>query len=102
MAWQARRGVVVREPCIPFVSGTESILLAAKTHRDWYRAEKGVTEPEIVACVSAHAAIDKACNLMGIRLIKVLGRQQHEGRIGLLPGGGPAWLTCLCVDGRSR
>jgi glutamate/tyrosine decarboxylase-like PLP-dependent enzyme len=52
-------------------AGTESILLAAKTHRDYYRAEKGVTDPEIVACTSAHAAIDKACNLMGIRLIKV-------------------------------
>jgi glutamate/tyrosine decarboxylase-like PLP-dependent enzyme len=50
--------------------GTESIILAAKTHRDYYRT-KGVSKPEIVACVSAHAAIDKACDLLGIRLIKI-------------------------------
>jgi sphinganine-1-phosphate aldolase len=30
-----------------------------------------VTAPEIVACVSAHAAVDKACSLLGIKLIKV-------------------------------
>lgn len=51
--------------------GTESIILAAKTHRDYYRDEKGINQPEIVACVSAHASIDKACDLMGIRLIKI-------------------------------
>jgi len=51
--------------------GTESIILAAKTHSDYYRVEKGITEPEIVACVSAHASIDKACGLMNIRLIKI-------------------------------
>jgi len=53
--------------------GTESIMLAAKTHRDWARAEKGVggQEGEIVACVSAHAAIYKAADLMGLRLVLV-------------------------------
>ena len=51
--------------------GTESIILAAKTHRDYYREEKGITHPEIVVCVSAHASIEKACHLMGIRLIKI-------------------------------
>ncbi|CAM9135617.1 unnamed protein product, partial [Discosporangium mesarthrocarpum] len=33
--------------------------------------ELGVTSPEIVAATSAHAAIEKACSLLGIRLIKV-------------------------------
>lgn len=50
--------------------GTESIILAAKAHRDFFR-ERGVTSPEIVAATSAHAAIDKACTMMEIRLIKV-------------------------------
>jgi sphinganine-1-phosphate aldolase len=27
--------------------GTESILMAVKTHRDWARATKGITEPEL-------------------------------------------------------
>merc|ERR1712146_115246 len=51
--------------------GTESIILAAKIHREWYRTEKSVTEPEIVACETAHAAIDKACEMLGIKLVKV-------------------------------
>lgn len=53
--------------------GTESILLAVKASRDRAWAEKGVgkAEGEIVACVSAHAAVHKAADLMGLRLILV-------------------------------
>lgn len=46
-------------------------MLAAKTHREYYRTNYGITEPEIVACESAHAAIDKACGMLGIRLVKI-------------------------------
>ena len=63
--------------------GTESIILAAKTHRDWAAAVREPTGnmPEIIACISAHAAIDKACELLGIKLIKVaaLPRKVHAG-----------------------
>jgi glutamate/tyrosine decarboxylase-like PLP-dependent enzyme len=51
--------------------GTESILLAVKTHRLYYAEKYNITEPEIIACDSAHAAIDKACELLNIRLIKL-------------------------------
>jgi hypothetical protein len=51
--------------------GTESILLATKTHRQFYCQKYNITEPEIIACESAHAAIDKACDILGIRLIKL-------------------------------
>jgi len=51
--------------------GTESIFMAAKAHREWAKKTKGVTEPEIVAPVNAHAAIDKACEVLGIKLIHV-------------------------------
>ncbi|KAF0685845.1 Aste57867_22320 [Aphanomyces stellatus] len=51
--------------------GTESIVLATKTHRDWFRHAHGITSPEIICAVTAHAAIDKACEMFGIRLIKV-------------------------------
>ncbi|CAI5739159.1 unnamed protein product [Peronospora destructor] len=51
--------------------GTESIFLAAKAHREYYRHKHGITKPEIIACVTAHAAIDKACEILGIKLIKV-------------------------------
>ena len=50
--------------------GTESIMLATKMHRDYYRKTRGITRPEIVCAVTAHAAIDKACATMNIRLLK--------------------------------
>jgi sphinganine-1-phosphate aldolase len=50
--------------------GTESILLAMKTYRDWAHAEKGITEPEVIAPETAHPAFDKAAHLFGIRLIR--------------------------------
>ncbi|MCJ7513105.1 MAG: aminotransferase class V-fold PLP-dependent enzyme, partial [Anaerolineales bacterium] len=50
--------------------GTESILLAMKTYRDWARATKGITAPEIIAPVTAHAAFDKAAQYFGLRLVR--------------------------------
>ena len=40
--------------------GSESILLAMKTYRDWARDKRGITAPEIVLPISAHAAFHKA------------------------------------------
>ncbi|MHB8593005.1 MAG: aminotransferase class V-fold PLP-dependent enzyme, partial [Acidimicrobiales bacterium] len=51
--------------------GTESILLAMRTYRDRARAERGITDPEIVVPVSAHAAFDKAAHYFNIRLVPV-------------------------------
>jgi glutamate/tyrosine decarboxylase-like PLP-dependent enzyme len=51
--------------------GTESILLAMKTYRDWGRAEKGIEHGEIVAPTTAHAAFDKAAGYFGMRLRRV-------------------------------
>ncbi len=51
--------------------GTESILLAMRTYRDWARAEKGITRPQIVVPASAHAAFDKAAQYFGIELVPV-------------------------------
>jgi sphinganine-1-phosphate aldolase len=50
--------------------GTESILLAMKTYRDWARAERGITQPEVIAPVTAHPAFDKAAHLFGMRLVR--------------------------------
>ncbi|KAL5507479.1 DPL1 [Sanghuangporus vaninii] len=47
--------------------GTESIIMAVKTHRDWARAVKGITEPEMVVPISAHAAFDKAAAYLKIK-----------------------------------
>ncbi len=51
--------------------GTESILLAMKTYRDWARATKGITQPEIIAPTTAHAAFDKAGEYFGIKVIRI-------------------------------
>ncbi|KAI5889275.1 PLP-dependent transferase [Schizophyllum commune H4-8] len=48
--------------------GTESIVMAVKTYRDWARATKGITEPEMVIPSSAHAAFDKGAAYMGIKV----------------------------------
>lgn len=40
--------------------GTESILLAMKTYREWARKKKGVKNPEVILPLSAHPAFDKA------------------------------------------
>ena len=51
--------------------GTESILLAMKTYRDYYRSEKGVHTPNIIIPVTAHAAFDKAGEYFGIKVVKI-------------------------------
>ncbi len=51
--------------------GTESILMACKAMRDWGRAVKGITEPEIIVGASAHAAFNKAAAYFKIKLITV-------------------------------
>nr|GAT58568.1 sphinganine-1-phosphate aldolase [Mycena chlorophos] len=48
--------------------GTESIIMSVKTHRDWARAVKGITEPEIVIPSSAHAAFDKGAAYLKIKV----------------------------------
>lgn len=49
--------------------GTESILMACKAMRDWGLEVKGITEPEMVVPVSAHAAFDKAAGYFGIKIL---------------------------------
>lgn len=51
--------------------GTESILLAMKTYRDWARERKGITHPEMVVPVTAHAAFEKAAQYFRIKLVRI-------------------------------
>jgi len=51
--------------------GTESIMLAMKTYRDWAHATRGITRPEMVAPTSAHPAFDKAAHYFGIKMVRV-------------------------------
>jgi len=51
--------------------GTESILLAMKTYRDWARDTKGITKPEMIVPSTAHAAFDKAAQYFNIRIVHI-------------------------------
>jgi len=51
--------------------GSESIQLAMKTYRDHARATRGITEPQMVVPISAHAAFDKAAQYFGIDIVHV-------------------------------
>ena len=50
--------------------GTESILVAVKAARERGRAERGLTEPNMVLPVSAHAAFHKGAYLFGLEVRK--------------------------------
>ncbi len=48
--------------------GTESLILAVKTARDYCRAVKPqIKQPELVLPITAHASIFKACHYLGVK-----------------------------------
>ncbi|MHB8756948.1 MAG: aspartate aminotransferase family protein, partial [Bacillota bacterium] len=52
--------------------GTESILLAVKTYRDWARAERPqITVPEMILPASAHPAFLKAAHYFDVKPVLV-------------------------------
>src|ERR1043165_2923287 len=54
--------------------GTESIILAVKTARDWARARRpslDAATPEIVLPRTAHPAFDKAAHFLNVRAVRV-------------------------------
>jgi glutamate/tyrosine decarboxylase-like PLP-dependent enzyme len=51
--------------------GTESILLAMKTYRDWARDKKKISKPEMVLPVTAHAAFDKAAQYFNVQPVRI-------------------------------
>jgi glutamate/tyrosine decarboxylase-like PLP-dependent enzyme len=46
--------------------GTESVLMAVKTARDWAKAERGIERPEMVLPITAHPAFEKAAHYFGV------------------------------------
>jgi sphinganine-1-phosphate aldolase len=49
--------------------GSESIMMAIKTYRDWARATKGITAPEMIIPTTAHPAFDKAAHYFQVKPI---------------------------------
>ncbi|MDX1616089.1 MAG: aspartate aminotransferase family protein [Candidatus Promineifilaceae bacterium] len=51
--------------------GTESILMAVKTARDWARAVRPeVKQPEMILPATAHPAFEKAAHYLGVRSVR--------------------------------
>lgn len=52
--------------------GTESIILAVKTAREWARTERPTKSvPEIVVGYTCHPAFNKAADLMGLKVVRL-------------------------------
>lgn len=51
--------------------GTESLLLTGLAAREYGKRHKGITKPEVIAPVTVHAGIEKACYYFGMTLHKV-------------------------------
>jgi sphinganine-1-phosphate aldolase len=51
--------------------GTESILMAVKAARERGKAERGITTPNVVLPISAHAAFEKGCYYFGLESRRV-------------------------------
>ena len=64
--------------------GTESIILAVKTARDYSRDKKGITEPEIIIPVTAHAAFHKAGHYLGVKVKTIEVDENLRADIGQL------------------
>lgn len=72
-AGQTQPGYQVDEEICGTMSsgGTESILLAMKTYRDWARDKKSIKNPEMLVPVTAHAAFDKAAQYFNIKMVRI-------------------------------
>lgn len=62
--------------------GTESILLACKTYRDYAREMKGITKPEMVVATTAHSAFDKAAQYLMIK-VRTVPVNPHNYRVSI-------------------
>jgi glutamate/tyrosine decarboxylase-like PLP-dependent enzyme len=50
--------------------GSESIISAIYAHREWARAEKGITAPEMILPETAHVAFDKGAHYFGVKVVR--------------------------------
>ena len=76
--------------------GTESIMLAIKAHVVSYGKRRGIVHPELICGTTAHAAVDKACEVFGIR--KVMVDCNHAGTSYTLdPQQVEQYITCNTI-----
>jgi sphinganine-1-phosphate aldolase len=64
--------------------GTESLLQATKTARDWGRAEREVNRPNMVLATSGHAAFEKASHYFDVESRRVPVRPDGSADVGAM------------------
>ena len=66
--------------------GTESILMAVKTYRDWAREKfPNIKEPEMVVASSAHPSFDKASDYFDVKIVKVpVDKETHRADVSAM------------------
>ena len=64
--------------------GTESLLQATKTARDWGRAERGTTRPNMVLATSGHAAFEKAAHWFDVESRRVPVGPDYRADVGAM------------------
>ncbi len=64
--------------------GTESLLMAVKTARDYARAVRKIQQPEIVLPLSAHPAFEKAAEYFGVKLVHTPIRSDYRADVTAL------------------
>ena len=90
--------------------GSESLYCAVHAAREWAKVHRPqATAPEIIAPYSVHAALEKGCDLMGVRLVRVRLGTDYRGDVGAmrkavtkntiaLVGSAPCWPYGLYDD----
>ncbi|KAJ6393185.1 hypothetical protein OIU77_022624 [Salix suchowensis] len=61
--------------------GTESILMAVKSSRDYMKDKKGIKRPEMIIPESAHSAYDKAAQYFNIKLRRVPVNKEFQADV---------------------
>ena len=64
--------------------GTESLLMAVKTARDYARAVRQISRPEIVLPMTAHPAFEKASEYFDVKLVHVPVREDYRANVAAM------------------
>jgi len=58
------------DPCGVLTSGgSESLISAVYAYREWARAKRGITDPQMIMPRTAHVALDKAAHYFGVEVL---------------------------------
>jgi len=76
--------------------GTESILMAVKTAREYARDVMGITEPECIIPVTAHPAFAKAGHYFGVKMVWIDPKADHSADVAAMTAAING-NTCLMV-----